>query len=76
VTPPLPSVQTLSTSHTCGPIFWRWNASGIGNQQMRVQGMIAVDVDVDTLKIDTVYSEFNTAAFWTDLSNKECQGKK
>ncbi|KIW96364.1 uncharacterized protein Z519_03433 [Cladophialophora bantiana CBS 173.52] len=76
-TPALPTVQTLSTSHTCDQIFWRWNASGIGNKQMRVQGIISFDVDVDrdSVKIDTVYSEFNIAAFWTDQGNKECQGK-
>ncbi|KIW25013.1 uncharacterized protein PV07_10689 [Cladophialophora immunda] len=76
VTPPLPTVGTLSTSYTCDQIFWRWNATGIGKDAMRVQGMILFDVDVAAVQIDTVYSEFNTAAFWVDLGNPECQASK
>ncbi|OAG34461.1 hypothetical protein AYO21_11370 [Fonsecaea monophora] len=73
VTPPLPTVETLSTAYTCDQIFWRWNAYGIGSDYMRVHGFIEFDVDVSKVQIDTVYSEFNTAAFWVDLGNPECQ---
>jgi len=40
-----------------------------------VLGIILFDVNVTALKIDTVYSEFNTAAFEFDLGNPECQQK-
>jgi hypothetical protein len=79
VTPPLPNVQTLSTFHSCDQISWRWNATGIQNPQVQVNnpvpvlGLITFSVDVGQKKIDTVYSEFNTAAFQHDLGNPECQ---
>ncbi|ETI27889.1 hypothetical protein G647_00338 [Cladophialophora carrionii CBS 160.54] len=79
VTPPLPDVETLSTFHNCDQISWRWNATGIQNPQVKVSnpmpvlGLITFSVDVEQKKIDTVYSEFNTAAFLHDLGNPECQ---
>lgn len=78
LTPPLPTVQTVDMFHNCDHISWRWNATGIQNPKVpvanpvRVQGLITFIVD-DNKKIETVYSEFNTAAFLTDLGNPECQ---
>jgi len=72
-TPPLPVVQTLATFHTCDQISWRWNASGIGSNEVPVRGMITFDVNATTKQINTVYSEFNTAAFLVDLGNPECK---
>ncbi|KAK7733974.1 hypothetical protein SLS53_007969 [Cytospora paraplurivora] len=62
-TPPLPVVETLATFHTCDKINWRWNASGIGSNAYGVKGIIEFDVNPETVQIDAVYSEFNTAAF-------------
>ncbi|KAG9768134.1 hypothetical protein ABEF95_012523 [Exophiala dermatitidis] len=75
VTPPLPVVETLATFHNCDSISWRWNASGIGSNQYEIKGLINFDVNVTTLQINGVYSEFNTAAFQADLGNPECQQK-
>lgn len=62
-TPPLPVVETLATFHTCDKINWRWEASGIGSNAYGVKGIIEFDVNPETVQIDAVYSEFNTAAF-------------
>ncbi|KAJ4393383.1 hypothetical protein N0V93_002593 [Gnomoniopsis smithogilvyi] len=66
-TPPLPIVQTLGVFATCDQISWRWNASGIGSNEFEIKGIIVLDVDVKALQITAVYSEFNTAAFESDL---------
>jgi len=76
VTPPLPVVQTISSFYTCNQISWQWNATGIGANTLRVNGMIVFDVNATTSQINTVYSEFNTAAFQTDLGNPECKTSK
>ncbi|KUI70074.1 hypothetical protein VM1G_06552 [Cytospora mali] len=72
-TPPLPVVKTLATFHSCDKISWRWNASGIGNDEYEVKGIIEFDVNPTTVQIDAVYSEFNTAAFEAVLGYPECQ---
>lgn len=72
LTPPLPVVKTLATFHTCDKISWRWNASGIGSDQYEVKGIIEFDVNPETVQIDAVYSEFNTAAFEAVLGFPEC----
>lgn len=66
-TPPLPVVQTLGVFATCDQISWRWNASGIGSNKYEIKGIITFDVDAQAGQINTVYSEFNTAAFKADL---------
>lgn len=66
-TPPLPVVQTLGVFATCNQVSWRWNASGIGSNKFEIKGIIAFDVNPASVQIDTVYSEFNTAAFEADL---------
>lgn len=66
-TPPLPVVQTLGVFATCDQISWRWNASGIGSDKYEIKGIITFDVDAEAGQIETVYSEFNTAAFEADL---------
>ncbi|KAF3761879.1 hypothetical protein M406DRAFT_333924 [Cryphonectria parasitica EP155] len=71
-TPPLPVVQTLDVFATCDRISWRWNASGIGSNQYEIKGIIVLDVDVEEVQITAVYSEFNTAAFETDLGSAQC----
>lgn len=60
-------VQTLGVFATCDQISWRWNASGIGSNQYEIMGIIAMDVDPESVQIKTLYSEFNTAAFQVDL---------
>lgn len=60
-------MQTLDVFASCDQISWRWNASGIGSNEFEIKGMIVFDVDVKTLQITAVYSEFNTAAFEADL---------
>ncbi|EXJ87980.1 hypothetical protein A1O1_04907 [Capronia coronata CBS 617.96] len=75
LTPPLPVVATLGTFYNCASVSWRWNASGIGSNQYEIKGIINFDVNVTTLQIDAVYSEFNTAAFLQDLGSPECQQK-
>lgn len=72
-TPPLPVVETLGVFSTCDKISWRWRASGIGSNQFEINGIINFEVNPDTVQIDTVYSEFNTAAFQADLGFPECQ---
>jgi hypothetical protein len=72
-TPPLPLVKTLAVFSNCDKISWRWRASGIGNNRFEVNGIINFDTNPDTVQIDTVYSEFNTAAFQADLGSPECQ---
>lgn len=58
---------TLGVFATCDKISWRWNASGIGSDAFEIKGIIAFDVDPGKVQIETVYSEFNTAAFEADL---------
>lgn len=60
-------MTTLDTFATCDQIAWRWVASGIGSNASEVRGIITFDVNAGALQIDTVYSEFNTAAFEADL---------
>lgn len=72
-TPPLPVVETLGVFNTCDKISWRWRATGIGSNQFEINGIINFDVNPETVQIDTVYSEFNTAAFQADLGFPECQ---
>lgn len=72
-TPPLPVVDTLGVFNTCDKISWRWRATGIGSNQFEINGIINFDVNPQTVQIDTVYSEFNTAAFQADLGFPECQ---
>lgn len=74
-TPPLPTVATLGIFYTCDQISWRWNASVTGNDTVAVKGILNMNVNVAALQIDTVYSEFNTAAFQVNLGNPECQKK-
>lgn len=59
--------------NTCDKISWRWRATGIGSNQFEINGIINFDVNAQTVQIDTVYSEFNTAAFEADLGFPECQ---
>lgn len=66
-TPPLPVVSTLGVFATCNQISWRWVATGVGSDALEVRGLIVFDVDPVLVQIATVYSEFNTAAFETDL---------
>lgn len=68
-------MATLSTFHTCDKISWRWNASGIGSNLYEVKGIIEFDVNPETVQIDAVYSEFNTAAFEAVLGFPECQAQ-
>ncbi|KAG6368947.1 hypothetical protein INS49_003165 [Diaporthe citri] len=72
-TPPLPVVDTLGVFNTCDKISWRWRATGIGSNQFEINGIINFDVNPETVQIDTVYSEFNTAAFQADRGFPECQ---
>ncbi|PSR78299.1 hypothetical protein BD289DRAFT_128045 [Coniella lustricola] len=67
VTPALPTVTTIDTFASCNKIAWRWTATGIGSNALPVNGIITFDIDTDNNQIQTVYSEFNTAAFETDL---------
>lgn len=60
-------MQTLGVFATCDQISWRWLARGIGSDAFEIKGIIAFDVDAVAVQIDTVYSEFNTAAFEADL---------
>ncbi|KKY39777.1 hypothetical protein UCDDA912_g00202 [Diaporthe ampelina] len=72
-TPPLPVVDTLAVFSDCDKISWRWRATGIGSDQFEINGIINFDTNPETVQIDTVYSEFNTAAFQADLGFPECQ---
>ena len=72
-TPPLPVVETLGVFSNCAQISWRWRATGIGSNQFEINGIINFDTNPETVQIDTVYSEFNTAAFQADLGFPECQ---
>lgn len=74
-TPPLPVVNTLGVFYTCDKISWRWQATGIGSNQFEINGIINFETNPETVQIDTVYSEFNTAAFEADLGFPECQGQ-
>lgn len=67
MTPPLPYIETLGVIATCDQISWRWNATGVGSGELEILGIIVFDVDPINVQIQTVYSEFNTAAFKTDL---------
>lgn len=71
-TPPLPVFKTLDYFYDCPDqkIGWRWQASGIGSNKLRVNGLI--DIDLRGGLIKTVYSEFNTAAFLVDLGVAAC----
>jgi len=72
-TPAIPVLQTLGTFHTCNQIAWRWNASSIGSNKYEVKGLITFDVNATSLQVDTVYSEFNSAAWLSNIGNPECQ---
>ncbi|POS78538.1 hypothetical protein DHEL01_v203070 [Diaporthe helianthi] len=72
-TPPLPNVDTVGVFNSCNKISWRWKATGVGSDQFEINGIINFDTNPDTVQIDTVYSEFNTAAFQADLGFPECQ---
>lgn len=72
-TPPLPVVETLGVFSNCDKISWRWRATGIGSNQFEINGIINFETNPETVQIDTVYSEFNTAAFQADLGFPECQ---
>jgi hypothetical protein len=79
-TPPLPVVTTLNVYHNCDQITWRWKASGaagmVNLNKVPVTGIIIFDTNPTTHLVNTVFSEFNTAAFETDLGNPECQAPK
>ena len=69
--PPL-YVTTLGYFAGCQEIAWRWQStSGVGSDEYPVKG-------IDTFylnkrgKIDTIYAEFNSAAFLADLGNPQC----
>lgn len=66
-TPALPVVETLGVFADCDQISWRWTASGVGSNAFPIKGIIVFEVDLEKVQITTVYSEFNTAAFETDL---------
>ncbi|KAI3395274.1 hypothetical protein diail_1628 [Diaporthe ilicicola] len=72
-TPPLPVVETLDVFNTCNKISWRWKATGIGSNQLEINGIIVFETNPEAVQIDTVYSEFNTGAFFADLGFPECQ---
>lgn len=74
-TPPIPVLQTVETYETCNKITWRWIGSNIGSNKYRVSGIISMDVNVADLKINAVYSEFNTGAWLADIGNPECPKK-
>ncbi|KAK5953646.1 hypothetical protein OHC33_005590 [Knufia fluminis] len=72
-TPAIPQLATLGYFYDCDQIAWRWNGSSIGSNKYEVKGIITMDVDVTTSKINAVYSEFNSGAWLADIGNPECQ---
>lgn len=72
-TPAIPSVETLGYFYSCDQIAWRWNGTGIGSQKYEVKGLITFDVNVASSQVDAVYSEFNSAAWLSDIGNPECK---
>lgn len=72
-TPAIPQLATLGYFYNCNEIAWRWNGSGIGSNKLEVKGIITFDVNATTSQVNGVYSEFNSAAWLTDIGNPECQ---